>query len=181
MTGADIFLAAKALGTTVAEVISKNFNGYIGKDSHLPLFELGVRMDGSCRFLRQGKCMIHQNKPAVCALYPLGRMFDTTDETYHYFWNGSNCSAVRGECRIWTLNEWLDEFHIRETEGMTKAWHKLMNSLMQRTYKMSEKSISGDLLNALCYELYIGYDINLPYIEQVESHMDAAQRLFGKR
>lgn len=181
MTGADLFRVAQAIGTSVEGILPKNFEGYVGNDSHVPLYVLAERLDGSCRFLRKGQCMIHQAKPAVCALYPLGRIFNVQTGTFHYFVNTDRCHPGQPEGRIWTLEEWLDTFHIRETETMTMAWHNLMNSLVQVTHKMPKEAICGDLLDALHYELYLGYDTSAPYIEQVESRMDAAQRIFGKK
>ena len=68
MTGADIFRAAKALGVSVEEVLPKNFETYVGEDSHVPLYVLAERLDGSCRFLRKGRCLIQQDLPGVTAI-----------------------------------------------------------------------------------------------------------------
>lgn len=129
MTGADIFRAARAIGASVEEILPKNFEGYVGDDSHVPLYVLAERLDGSCRFLRKGRCMIHQDKPAVCEIFPLGRIFNVQTGAFHYFVNTGRCHPGQPEGRTWTLEEWLDTFYVRETEAMTIAWHKLLNSL----------------------------------------------------
>lgn len=181
MTGADLFRAAQALGTSVEAILPKNFEGYVGEDSHVPLYVLAERLDGSCRFLRKGKCMIQQNKPAVCALFPLGRLFDIRDNSFHYFMNPNSCNAGKAEGKTWTLEEWLDEFHIRETEAMTAVWHKLLTRLAEVTCRMKKEDICGDLLEDLRRVLYLGYDTSAPYIEQVEARIPSALDVFKRK
>ncbi|RKJ82818.1 YkgJ family cysteine cluster protein [Butyricicoccus sp. 1XD8-22] len=181
MTGADIFRAAKALGVSVEEVLPKNFETYVGEDSHVPLYVLAERLDGSCRFLRKGRCLIQQDKPAVCALFPLGRFFDVRDNSFHYFLNPDRCNAGQVEGKTWTLEEWLDEFHIRETEAMTATWHKLLTRLAEVTCWMKKEDICGDLLEDLRRVLYLGYDTGAPYIEQVEARIPSALDVFKRK
>lgn len=180
LTGFDIFRAAQALGVTMEEVIEKNLKGSIGPDSHLPLYVLAERLDGSCRFLRKGRCMIHASKPSVCALFPLGRMYDARDGGFHYFVNAGSCHPGQGFGKTWTLEEWLAEFNIRETESMTLAWNKLIFALAEKTCRMREEDIRGVLLNKLLTIMYLGYDMSLPYIEQTERRMALIPEVFKK-
>lgn len=181
VTGADIFRAAQALDVTIEEVLDKYLEGYVGGDSHVPLYVLTERLDGSCKFLCKGKCMIHQNKPAVCALFPLGRMFDVRDNTYHYFVNVTRCHPGQARGREWTLREWLEAFSIQETEAMTSAWHRLMMIFAQKTCKMRKEDIRGKLLDDMRRAMYLDYDTGLPYIEQVEKHIAVARETFGRK
>lgn len=178
ITGADIFRMAKALNTPVEDVVLKNTRGYIGDSSHCPVVVLTERLDGSCRLLRKGHCMVHQNKPTACALFPLGRYFDIRDNTYHYFLNDLSCNGGTRSGKEWTLQEWLDEFHIEESEEMSAAWHKLFYGICGVTLKMNKKEIRGMMLDVMLDALYFKYDFSLPYIEQVEAHMGKVQSIF---
>lgn len=178
ITGADIFRIARSFGVSIKEIIEKNTEGYIGESSHVPVMVLRERMDGSCSFLRKGHCMIHQNKPTVCALYPLGRYFDARDMSFHYFLNPNTCQAKTGEGKTWTLREWLDVFKIEETEQMTAVWNKLLTGIVQVTCKMPKEKIQGRVLSVLLYVLYLGYDTNKSYAEQVENNMELATKIF---
>ena len=91
MTGADIFRIAKGLGISTLEVLFKHTRGYIGDTTHLPVAVLKERLDGSCSFLRKGKCTIQAFKPTPCALYPLGRMYDERDKKFYYFNQPYSC------------------------------------------------------------------------------------------
>ena len=171
ITGADLYRIARALDITMMKAVEDNTAGYIGETSHMPVLVLKERLDGSCRLLRKGRCMVHQDKPAVCALYPLGRFYDFRDNSFHYFVNPVTCQPNRKDGKIWTLQEWLDEFKIEETEKMTQAWNRLIGGLTMVTHKMSKDKINGRLLDVLLAALYFSYDTNKPYIKQVEQHM----------
>lgn len=178
LTGADIYRIARALDITMKDVIRDNTNGYIGDTSHLPLVVLKERMDGSCRLLRKGRCMVHQSKPVVCALYPLGRFYNYEDGKFYYFVNHITCQPNRQDGKSWTLKEWLDKFQIRETENMTQVWNRLVGGLTKVTHKMDKDKINGRLLEVLLRAMYFDYDTSKPYIEQVEQHMIALSDVF---
>lgn len=180
LTGADIFRIARALGKTTADIIEKNTVGYIGGTSHIPVVVLKERMDGSCSFLRKGRCMVHQDKPAVCAIYPLGRFYNFQDKQFHYFINQRTCQPNREDGKLWTLQKWLDNFKIAETEKMTQAWNRLMGGVTIVTHEMRNDEIKGRLLDVLLLSLYLDYDTSKPYIEQVEQHMSILTDVFKR-
>lgn len=185
ITGADIFRIAKSLGKQMMDIVANHTKMYIGETSHLPVLVLRERLDGSCSLLRNGHCIVHQNKPAVCALFPLGRYYSSEDERFHYFVNPVSCQPNREDGRLWTLQEWLDEFRIEESESLTQAWNRLIVGLATVTSKMKRDKISGRILDLLILSMYIGYDIEKPYIEQVEQHMimltDVFEQEFHKK
>ena len=105
ITGADIYRIARALDVTMMEAIEDNTIGYIGENSHMPVLVLKERLDGNCLLLRKGRCKVHQGKPAVCALYTLGRIYDFQDGSFHYFVNPVTCQSNRKDGKMWTLQE----------------------------------------------------------------------------
>ena len=88
LTPLDLFHMVKATGKDIKDVISKYGDTYVGDSSHLPIVRLRYREepDGSttCYFLgrKDGKaiCRIHDNKPTVCRIYPLGKMVSMKPE-----------------------------------------------------------------------------------------------------
>lgn len=179
LTGTDIFRVAHGLGTSVESIVLQNTQGYVGESSHVPALVLRERFDGSCSFLRKGRCMVQQYKPSVCALYPLGRYFDARDNSFHYFFNQNTCQCGKDTGQKWTLQKWLDKFNIEETEVMTAAWHKLLIGITQETCKISKDKITGEMIDALYRVLYLNYDIEKPYVEQIRQNMYIAQCVLG--
>lgn len=180
ITGADVYRISRALGTTMMETVITKTTSYIGDVSHMPVLILKERFDGSCPLLRKGKCIVHQDKPTVCALFPLGRFYDSSAGEFHYFLNSNSCQATSGAGRFWTLQDWLDKFEIEKTEKMTQAWNRLIGGIVAQTHKMRRDKIQGRLLEILLSALYFDYDTGRPYIEQVEEHMVVLVEIFKK-
>ena len=71
----DIFNIAYKLQITPKEVINKYAETYIGSASRIPVIHMVPRGQNEvCPFLEDGLCSIHDCKPTVCALFPLGRV-----------------------------------------------------------------------------------------------------------
>lgn len=179
ITWVDVFIIAKALNVDPVDILTKHTEFYIGDNSHLPVIVLKERLDGSCSFLRKGKCSIQQNKPAVCALYPLGRFYDGRDQKFHYFVNPHTCQLSHNTGKEWTLQEWMALFGLNKSEGMAMEWNKLLHGLSMVTYKMKKEDIQGKLLNVLLIAMYVGYDTNYSFIDQVRLHKEKVKKIFS--
>ena len=71
----DIFQFARKLQMTPEEVITQYAETYIGSASKIPIVHIIPRGKNEvCPFLTDGLCSIHDCKPTVCALFPLGRV-----------------------------------------------------------------------------------------------------------
>ena len=72
----DLFRAAKKLDMTPDEFVNEYCDSYVGDTSKMIIVRLMPR--GSikrCPLLRDRKCSIHDAKPMVCAMFPIGRGF----------------------------------------------------------------------------------------------------------
>ncbi len=176
LTGLDVFRISQALGMKPADMIRQNCGMYIGDDSHLPIIYLNERDDSSCRLLRKGRCMVQDCKPIVCAIHPLGRYYFAEDDQIHYF-RTESCQQGREDGRIWTLVEWLDSFGIRELDDMSKAWFRASMDVAAVTSKMSREKIPVHLYAEIISALYLDYDIQKPYAEQLSANMGRLRRV----
>ena len=177
VTGVDICRIAKELNMTAEQVVLEKIIIDIGDQSNLPVAVLKERLDGSCSLLRNGKCMVQQNKPAVCALYPLGRMYNYQTKEYSYFKQVVNCPGTQ-KGKTWTISEWLDEFHIdKKNEEETLAWNKLICGLAMVTHNLIYFELE-DVMDLMVDCMYIDYDTSKTYQEEVERNMIKLQAGF---
>lgn len=180
LNGFDTFRIAKALNMAPFDAIKKYTKGYVGKDSHLPLVVLDERQDGSCKLLHKGKCTVHDNKPIVCAIYPLGRFLKPEDSEFSYFIAHPSCVDTQTEGKKWTLQEWLDSFNIPQADLESKAWHSLMIGIAKITSKIPLAKISPDIIVVMFTCLYIHYNINGDFVEQVQANKSFLNHIFKK-
>jgi Fe-S-cluster containining protein len=82
LSSKDFFNTAKCLGMKPGDVVEKYCELYVGGNSRIPIIRFRpVGQNKKCPMLQDKRCMVHKAKPAVCALFPLGRfvMFKTEE------------------------------------------------------------------------------------------------------
>lgn len=171
LTGLDVYRISKATSMEPVEAIQKFCGMYIGDSSHLPLIHLRERDDGSCTLLRKGRCTVHNLKPMVCALHPIGRFFSAEDHEIHYF-KTESCPQSRTDAKVWTLQEWLDSFGIEEWNEESLAWNNALMEVSGITCKIDKEKIPPYAYSEILKALYLDYDITKPYIEQLLVNME---------
>ena len=119
---------------------------------------------------------MHDQKPAVCAIYPLGRLIQENKAggfKYEYFTQPNMCGGA-GSGGEQTLKEWLDKFKVTERDAEYYAWHKMTSMLSDYIRKLDKdvpKSIT-EMLHAVCLQvMYIGYDTSKDLFEQIRYNM----------
>lgn len=181
MTGYDVFRIAQALEVSNQQVIAERMRSYLGDQSHVPVMVLKERLDGSCSLLRKGKCMVQHNKPVVCALFPLGRMYNAMTQEIQYFKNKHSCMTGCNGGKTWTLKEWLEEFHIANIHEESMAWNSMLMGVVEVTSKMDRDKITDEMIAVMGACFYLKYDIKKSYVEQTEENMALLQIIFKEK
>lgn len=155
--GYDVYNIAKALQKQPVEVLIEYTRCVKGADSHLPTVFLKERLDGSCRLLRKGKCIVQKDKPVVCRVYPLGRYID--GEEIHYF-TQDTCKGLGKEIK---LKDWIATFNLAEMDEVSIVWSKLVCSaaLYMRTLKKNPQK-AEKFFEACLHVFYCDYDMDKP-------------------
>lgn len=163
LTGIDVYAIANALGRSTADILERYTETVPGARTGLPVVFIRELADGCCPFLRKKQCTIQQNKPIVCRLYPLGRIIHEGKPLYITQQNAS-C----GKARDVKVGDWLDWFHIRDTDEECILWNSLCLSASRFTEAARERQTPEDImrLSAAFYQnLYLSVDMSRPYIE----------------
>ena len=144
------------------ELLKKYCNVYLGETSNLPVvtikFKEGINYT-FCPFLKFKdnlyKCKVHEYKPSVCALFPLGRISrgnkisgDIID--LQYIVQPNVCSFNKKEQH--TVKEWLSSFGIENSEQAFIDWSNCVLHL-QHTMNLEkvfhDKKINKNLQNMI--------------------------------
>ena len=178
LTGYDVFRVSRALNIKPFEFIEEYTEWYVGDSSYLPVVILKARYDGSCPLLRKGKCTVQEDKPIVCAIYPLGRIFIAgEEESFGYFEQPYSCGNGTGEEH--TLKEWLDKFKVSEWDEARILWAKTIArcAMAMRNIKQDTKLFTG-VITVLLNVFYVAYDIEKDYLEQFKSNIEKMEIIF---
>ncbi len=184
----DIFNIAKKKGMTMQQVVEAYTEVYIGRNSRIPIIHLlSNGPKGACPLLENGRCSVHDCKPTVCALFPLGRVaLNSKDgqplkegETpeVKYILNDHSCGSAK---KVNTVRSWLAKFGIPEQDEFYLLWNKVLMSLAPAVMKLEEEKVSEPVLEMLwgaIYEtLYLHYDTSQEFMPQFQA---VADKLLG--
>ena len=177
LTPFDLFRASKKLNLTPQEFVAKYCDSYVGETSKMVLIRLMPR--GSirrCPLLKDRKCSIHDAKPMVCAMFPIGRAFQLdpkksaaeqiSTENIQFIFNGAHC----GNAEEHTVREWFASFGIPIKDEFFVEWHKTVSEIGEIT-QYAEKVCTSEKVLDLIYTvifglMYMEYNISEEFMPQ---------------
>ncbi len=126
--------------------------------------------------------MIHDAKPAVCAMFPLGRAIrmdkdaaekdDSIELNVEYIINDIECGD---NSETHTVKEWLESFGIPLNDEYFIKWQRtitLLSPRIQMLEKKMETNMFDKLINVMFIKLYLDYDLELDFLPQFTKNAD---------
>lgn len=103
----------------------------------LILPNLKLAGDGeSCTFLNnKNRCSIHDFRPGICRLFPLGRIYNETG--FQYFLQVHECSK-KDKTKI-KVKKWLGIADIKSYEKYIWDWHQFINQCEEALKELDEE------------------------------------------
>lgn len=179
LSGWDLYQLALFLKRkNTLEIIREFCEVYIGQESRIPVCRLkSIGFERRCPFLMKNKkCKVHKMKPSVCALFPLGRVYNGETKEVQYILQDINCGL---KDRSQSIQEWIDAFNLNENIDLSKKWSSILFDLAGLMSKMSDSLSEGTLkmlYNAIYQELYL-YVPEQPFEAQLDEHRDRIGKL----
>ncbi len=161
----DIIRLQKFLGISFVDLLHTYCELYIGENSGLPLVRL--RTDKSCPFLIHNKCSVQSAKPTVCALFPLGRVYDGKE--IRYFLQDCNCYT---EPKEHLLHEWIKSLG-SENEKCCVLWSNMLNEAVTviKQDRVDDIPMEEFFMEILISLMYDDYDIEKDPASQIQERL----------
>ncbi|MCB5873878.1 YkgJ family cysteine cluster protein [Blautia producta] len=182
----DIFRIAKSLKLTPGETVKRYGFVYIGADSRLPIVILKtIDPMGQCVLLKENKCAVHDNKPVICAMFPIGRMLkinpeeseDTKQYKIEYLYVNPECGD---DADTHTVSEWLYQFGISLEDKFFAAWSLALSKLspvLQKAEEHFTEKTMQELWDTTLGLLYLNYDISQDFDSQFGANVEKLMEL----
>ena len=140
-----------------------------------------LKMDAereACPFLDgQGRCSVHDCRPGLCRLFPLGRYYE--ENGFRYFIQIHECRKQdRGKIKI---KKWLGIPNLKAYENYILEWHGFLNQCEDALETLSEENVRILELYVLrrFYETaYMAGDEN-GFYEEFSPRMEEVKEKFG--
>jgi Fe-S-cluster containining protein len=157
----DVFRMAKELKMEPYEFIVRYCTWYIGYNSRVPIVCLKpVGPSMRCPMLKDNKCAVHSVKPAVCALFPLGRYIKFDPGNYgkdavqkgkvKYLLQPIMCGDTS---ETHTVREWLSSFDVTSEDEFFILWHQHVAEI-GGTLKEFEKKFNQDHMSKVWFSVF---------------------------
>lgn len=82
-----------------------------------------LKMDQGCRFLQEGRCRIHDARPGICRLFPLGRLY--RGDEFVYIRQTGVC-PVKDPEKV-KVQKWLGYPDPEKHAAFVRKWHKFLS------------------------------------------------------
>ena len=175
----DLFRAAKALEMTPVSFFKTYCETYVGQDSRVPIVRLLPQGNSRrCPLLKNRHCMIHKAKPAVCAMFPVGRGVsvpkgagETAAVEIQYILQPPACGD-RSETH--TVRKWLASFGMEIGDPAFSKWQRFIifaSGKLQELEKKLPQDAMAQLWKLVAIGAYLHYDTAEEFLPQLEKNL----------
>ena len=184
----DIFKMAKELKMTPVEFYHEYCVFNIGEHTRMPIVRLASEgKDTHCVLLKNHRCSVHKVKPAVCAMFPLGRYMSFEKEDYNaesidtskvkYLLQPPECGD---ESETHTVREWLSGFDIKLEDEAFVQWQKAISRFSNKFKELEKKQDMLTMMEiwfVVRVSLYLQYDTSKEFLPQFNYNVENLLKL----
>ena len=159
----DIYRLSKHLHFTFTQLLEKSqielnvVDGII-----LPNLKMAEPLE-RCSFLnKDGRCSVHEARPGICRLFPLGRYYEK--EGFQYFLQVHECPK-ENKTKVKVKN-WIDTPDVKKYETYILAWHNLLKKLEKLVETKEEVQVKQICLLLLQEFFVLPYDYEMDFYSQ---------------
>lgn len=155
----DIVRLTKNLNTSFEQLLAGKIELNVVDGIILPNLQMAGNAE-SCTFLNErGRCSIHEYRPGICRIFPLGRYYE--NHSFHYILQANECkNSSNTKMKIYN---WIDTKDMKENEEFIITWHYFLNDveniLKNTSDNMQIKNINMYLLHMFYMKAYV-FDVD---------------------
>ena len=166
----DIYMLEKGLNTTFTKLLSDEVIKLNVVDGVL-LPNLKMQKDtNGCIFLNEDdRCSIHDYRPGICRLFPLGRIYNDTG--FDYFLQVNECPHPN-KTKV-KIKKWLSIPNLPKYEEFIFTWHSLLKEFGTQIEKADVNCASKLTVDFLKLYYETPYDTGRDFYEQFYDRLNA--------
>lgn len=178
LTGYDMYKLAGALGMrSTMDLLETRIVSVSQIAYSLPICVLSVTPEGACCLLDGSDCAVQDAKPAVCALYPLGRIYDE-EGCFTYVQPHSNCCTGSAKGRTMAAVQWLEG--LKEDEPFHAACEQAYAEVAKAFLEITHQSYLEKAFYRTVWALFGGFNPKKDFLPQLEENLRGLRPLLKK-
>ncbi len=126
LTPYDILRMKNRLNLLSEKFLEKYTLFAMGQNPVFPLIQLKMDDEGKkCPFVRTNGCLIYEDRPWACRMYPIGQATNKEeDEEFYFFVREPHCLGVNQD-KEWTVNEWEKDQGVKVYNEMNELFKEI--------------------------------------------------------
>lgn len=133
----DVYRLTRKLQKTFDELLNDKIEINIVDGIMLPNMKMAAETD-ACGFLGEdNRCLIHDARPGVCRLFPLGRYWES-ESSYKYILQKNQCHKP-GLSKI-KVKKWIDIEEGSAYEHFIVSWHKYLKKTEEAAAELAAEA-----------------------------------------
>ena len=130
--------------------------------------------DEACTFLNsEGRCSIHDSRPGICRLFPLGRYYEGND--YKYFLQVNECHK-QNRTKV-KISKWIDTPDYEKYKNFILEWHKFISEVGTRCAEVEENTAKNYSLTLLKTFYIMPYNYENDFYGQVKERIKMFEQI----
>ena len=145
----------------------------------LPNLKMNTQAEGEpCVFLdAEGRCSIHEDRPGICRIFPLGRVYE--DNSFSYILQIHECQKEnRSKVKV---SKWIDTPDLKKNQQFITDWHYFLKAAQARLAAGGEEELIKRIAMQILQYFYIEpYHTDCDFYEQFDKRLIQMKKLAGK-
>ena len=144
----------------------------------LPNLKMNTQAEGEpCVFLdAEGRCSIHEDRPGICRIFPLGRVYE--DNSFSYILQIHDCQKEnRSKVKV---SKWIDTPDLKKNQQFITDWHYFLKAAQARLAAGGEEELIKRIAMQILQYFYIEpYHTDCDFYEQFDKRLIQMKKLAG--
>lgn len=156
---------------TFESLLYKNIEISIDRKIVVPTLKMNEEIK-ACTFLNdEGRCSIHDYRPGICRLFPLGRAYE--NGSYYYFLQKDECPyPLKSKVKI---KNWLGTPEFLKYEKFVSDWHYMIMDLIRYAKEADDEDLS--MLNSAIIKIFYSTRYETGFYNDFYSRMNKVKSL----
>lgn len=164
----DIFQLQNVTGENFAQLMQDKIELHVEDGLILPSLKMQSDSD-ACGFLNQdGRCSIHEHRPGLCRLFPLGRSYN--EKGMQYFLLEDAC-RIQNRTKV-KIKKWLAVDSLSKYEKFLVVWHDLRKGIQEEIVERQSDAYAQEI-NVKMLQIFYQkpYDTKCDFYVQFEERV----------
>lgn len=172
----DVFRLTTKLNMTFEQLLANKIELNVVDGIILPNLKMAGDEE-SCAFLNEkGRCSIHDSRPGICRIFPLGRYYE--NRSFHYILQTNECQNTSSTQM--KVGKWIDTKNVEENEQFITTWHYFLNDVEDIIKKTTDDNQIKNINMYLLHNFYLkGYVADTDFYIQFYDRLTECKKVLN--